>query len=75
MNKNEWKIVEECNDDDNKPTCWAKRLNEDLGYGKFIWIDKINDNCYDVICDMTYNVLKTCKSLASAKRWVSVNIK
>lgn len=41
-----WNIVEDCNDDNGKPTCWACKINS-LIYGKYLWITK-NSNGYDI---------------------------
>lgn len=41
-------------------------------YGQYVWIELTYNNTYDVVANDT--VLKNCKSLASAKRWVSSNL-
>lgn len=44
------------------------------GEKKFFWIEVNTKGLYDVInCDAK-TVLKTCKSLRSAKRWVTLNL-
>lgn len=40
--------------------------------GKYVWIELTYNNTYDVVANDT--VLKNCKSLTSAKRWVSTNL-
>ena len=41
-------------------------------YGQYVWIELTYNNTYDVVANDT--VLKNCKSLTSAKRWVSTNL-
>lgn len=73
--KNAWEIVHDCDGDDGEPTCWSKEINH-RKYGKYVWISQISDTAYDVevIPEQELKVLATCKSLASAKRWVSKNL-
>lgn len=67
----EWHIIHECDAEDGISTQWAKEINHPK-YGKYVWIELTYDNTYDVVAnDM---VLKNCKSLTSAKRWVSMNL-
>lgn len=78
---NKWNVVHEGDTDNGKPTCWSLEINHDL-YGKYIWITGVLDSDeetilqYDVevIPDNDTRVLATCKSLASAKRWVTMHI-
>lgn len=35
-----WNVVEDCNDYNDKPTCWACEINSPI-YGKYLWITKI----------------------------------
>lgn len=73
MSKNTWEVVIDCNDEDDNPTCWSKEINHKK-YGKFVWItDNGNGYNVEVIRDETI-VLKECKSLASAKKWVTSNL-
>ena len=77
--KDKWNVLEECNDDDGNPTCWAIKINNKK-YGKFIWITETvskNDTVeYAIEADINgeFRTLITCKSLTSAKRWVTMNI-
>ena len=64
----EWYIIHECDTEEGNPTCWSKEINHPK-YGKYVWIDLTYDNTYDVVANDT--VLKNCKSLTSAKRWVT----
>ena len=74
MNKNTWEVVEDCNDENNNATCWSKEINHKK-YGKFVWItDNGNGYNVEVISNDETIVLKECKSLASAKRWVTSNL-
>lgn len=78
MAKLKWKIVHECDDEDGNPTQWATEINHPK-YGKFCWI---NDMGYGIATGY-FNVeverdgfieLARCKSLAAAKRWVTMNL-
>lgn len=70
-----WNPIFECDDEDGNPTVWASEVNSD-SYGKFIWIEKYDEKEYHITaCNPEWYTLKICKSLASAKRWVSSNIK
>ena len=73
-----WKIVHECDDEENGiSTCWALEINNEK-YGKYAWISLNPQGSYDVECKPNvgdFLKLKTCKTLRSAKRWVSMNIK
>lgn len=71
-----WKPVLECDDDENNPTVWATKVDHEK-YGQFIWIEKHDDNEYHItVCpNKLWRTLKICKSLASAKRWCSSNVK
>lgn len=71
--KREWKVVLECNDDDDMPTVWATNTKS-LGY---VWIEKYNKKEYHITKDNEDGIgkeLKVCKSLTSAKTWVARNI-
>lgn len=68
--KREWNIIHECDLDDGTPTEWALKIEDK----KFYWIDLLNDGSYDVIDSDAHTVLVNCKSLASAKRWVTMNL-
>lgn len=72
--KNIWNIVHDCDGENGEPTCWAKEINHPK-YGKFVWITE-NENClYDVeVNRVEFITLVTCKTLTSAKRWVSKNL-
>ena len=67
----EWHIIHECDTENGTPTQWAKEINNSK-YGQYVWIELTYNNTYDVIANDI--VLKNCKSLASAKRWVSSNL-
>ena len=64
----DWKIVRECNDENESPTEWSCELAK----GIFVWIDKISDTRFGVTTKAGgYDYLALCKSLVSAKRWVT----
>lgn len=69
MNSKQWKIVHDCDGENGEPTCWALKVADK----EFYWIDD-SDNGFDIIGKDGKTVLMTCKSLASAKRWVTVNL-
>lgn len=71
----DWKVVEECNDDNNNPTVWTKTINHEK-YGKYVWISINCSGEYSVEIDRGSGIetLKECKSLTSAKRWVTMNL-
>lgn len=73
--KNKWSVVIECNDEDGNPTCWSLEINHKR-YGKYVWISQYDDRDYaiEVIPDNETKELIHCKSLISAKRWVSMNL-
>ena len=67
----EWHIIHECDTENGTPTQWSNEINNPK-YGQYVWIELTYNNTYDVVANDT--VLKNCKSLASAKRWVSSNL-
>lgn len=70
-----WEIVHECNDVENNPTCWALKINH-RSYGRYVWISQYGDADYtvEVIPYGETIELVHCKSLTSAKRWVTMNL-
>lgn len=73
-----WEVVHDCDDENGNPLCWVSEINHIL-YGKYIWISA-NDYGFqievmDENTEIGISVLKNCKSLTSAKRWVSTYIK
>ena len=73
MIKNQWKIVHECDDDNGNPTQWSLEINHHK-YGKYCWITDM-ENYFSVEVDYSgFIELKQCKSLTSAKRWVTMNL-
>lgn len=73
--ENTWNVVHDCDSEDGSPTCWTKRIDHPT-YGKFVWISQYSDEEYaiEVIPVNNIKVLTVCKSLSSAKRWVTKNI-
>jgi hypothetical protein len=80
--KNKWEIIHESDTDSGRPTSWALEINHER-YGKYVWITGVLD--YDEETIISYDVevcysgndfitLKQCRSLTSAKRWVSTNL-
>lgn len=73
--KNIWNVVHDCDTEEGTPTCWAKKIDHPR-YGPFIWISQYSDDKYvvEAIPVSDVKMLATCKSLSSAKRWVTTNI-
>lgn len=74
--KLKWEIIEEMNDDDDTPTCWSTTINHPT-YGKFCWISYLGEkHGYAIevknIDNIHINEIMRCKSLSSAKRWVTM---
>ena len=68
--KREWNIVHDCDLDDGTPTEWSLKVSD----GKFYWIAEVSDGTFDVIDHDAHAILMNCKTLASAKRWVTINL-
>lgn len=78
---NKWEVIHDSDTESGKATCWALEINHKK-YGKYVWITGLLD--YDEETIVQYDVevipyndtitLCECKSLASAKRWVSMNL-
>ena len=67
-----WKIIHECDDEYGNPTQWCKEINHPK-YGKYVWINDMG-NYFNVEVDygvVGFVELVECKSLESAKRWVT----
>lgn len=72
---NKWQIVHDCDGENGEPTCWTKEISHP-DYGRFVWITENSNGKFDVEVEQEgdFQRLMTCKSLTSAKRWVSMNI-
>jgi hypothetical protein len=74
VKKLNWNVIHECDDAKGNPTCWSAEINHSK-YGKYVWINYMGDYYnVEVICDGFTNIfteLVRCKSLTSAKRWVT----
>ena len=71
--KKQWEIIQECNTDDGQPTQWCKEINH-YKYGRYVWINYMK-NYFSIEVDHGgFIELKQCKSLASAKKWVTMNL-
>lgn len=69
-----WKVVHEC-DTDDEPTCFCAEINSEK-HGKYIWITQNENDEWEVEVNGYYNdgnirSLMVCKSLVSAKRWAA----
>ena len=69
-----WNPVEESDGDDGSHTLWATEINNSK-YGKYAWIENSGEHEYSITTS-NYEAapIMACKSLAAAKRWVSINI-
>ena len=69
--KREWNIVHDCDLEDGTPTEWSLKVAD----GKFYWIAEVSDGTFDVIDrDAQAIIMSGCKTLASAKRWVTMKL-
>ena len=79
--KNEWEIIHDMDDEETgEPTGWALEINHEK-HGRYVWITLNHNGKYNVEVNWYYDtmlddfkVLAECKSLASAKRWVTMNL-
>lgn len=85
MTKLTWDVIHECDLDDGTATEWCARVTAPGGWVRFVWIDWMSDNSYEVAVQYTgdsdsvnscstghiFQTLATCKSLTSAKRWAA----
>ncbi len=71
--KNKWTIVHDCDDDNGNPTCWSLEINHPQ-YGRYVWIAE-TETGYDVQIERSsIETIANCKTLSSAKRWVTSNL-
>ena len=69
--KREWNVVHDCDLEDGTPTEWSLKVAD----GKFYWICEVSDGTFDVIdYDAHTVIMEGCKTLANAKRWVTMNL-
>lgn len=69
----DWKIIRECDDEDGNPAQWCREINH-YKYGKYVWINDMGDH-FNIEVDCSgFIELATCRLLASAKRWVTMNL-
>lgn len=66
--KRQWNVVHDCDGEDGTPSVWSLKIADKQYY----WIDAAPDNTFNVIDTDGKTVLKNCRSLRSAKRWVAV---
>ena len=79
--KRKWNVVHECDTENGNATQWSLEMNHEK-YGKYVWISGVLDNDGETIIQYDVEVipyddvkvLAECKSLASAKRWVTMNL-
>lgn len=69
--KNKWEIVHEADiEETGESTMWSLKVAE----RKFYWICLLADGTFDVVDSDAHTILKNCKTLPSAKRWVTMNL-
>lgn len=74
MSKLNWFIVyDECEDDYENPSLWCAEINHPK-YGRYCWIHDMCDYFGVEVAYGDFTELVQCKSLASAKRWVTMNL-
>lgn len=71
---NKWEIVHDADLDDGTPTMWVITVKPENRVLRNYWICLLADETYDVIGSDGQSVLKNCKTMASAKRWVTMNL-
>jgi len=73
--KSKWHIVHDCNGENGEPSCWSREINHPR-YGRYVWISRNAGDKFDVevMPHDDVKLLASCRSLASAKRWVSVHL-
>lgn len=73
MSKLTWNIVHECDDEEGNPVQWATEINHPK-YGKYCWINDMGDYFGVEVDYRGFTELFKCKSLISAKRWVTTHL-
>lgn len=70
--KKTWEVVHEMDGENGEATCWCREIEHDK-YGKYVWITENWDGTYEVEArpDGYMITLKVCKTLTSAKKWVT----
>lgn len=74
--KNQWEIIHDMDDEETgEPTGWSLEINHEK-HGKYVWITLNEKEKYNVEVKVLddFKVLAECKSLSSAKRWVTINL-
>ena len=73
MSELDWMVIHEC-EDEEKPTQWAAEIYHPE-YGKWCWISNTGDHFIVEVKNCGgFLELAKCKSLTSAKRWVTINL-
>ncbi len=65
-----WEIVHECDDENGNPTQWCREINHPK-YGKYVWISNMGPYFAVEVDHGGFIELVQCKTLTSAKRWVT----
>ena len=73
MAKLNWQVIHDCDAENGNPTTWAAEINHSR-YGKYCWITDMGKHfSVEVDCG-AFEELAKCKTLVSAKRWVSAHL-
>ena len=76
--KDDWEVIEECNDEEGNPTSWGKLLRHREGkYPDFIFIstygDRFNVEIYNAYDENV--VIKSCATFNRARKWADEYIR
>lgn len=71
--KKQWEIIHECDTDEGAPRQWCMEINH-YKYGKYCWINDMGDYFGVEVYYCDFVELVQCKSLSSAKRWVTMHL-
>ena len=69
----EWRIIHESDDDNGNPTSWAAEIDHPI-HGKYCWITDEGDHFRVEVDHGSMETLAMCKTLTSAKRWVTQHL-
>ena len=73
MKDYKWETIRDGLNNEDPDCMWATRADSEK-YGRYIWISDIGDG-FEITSSTYTNHIITCKSLKSAKRWVTMNVR
>lgn len=69
-----WNVIHDCDGENGEPTVWSLEIIHPV-HGKYCWISNMGDYFAVEVDDCgEITELAKCKSLTSAKRWVSMRL-